>query len=298
MPELPEVETMCRGIAPIVGRRVLHVGRPPCSRRPITIQPRLDSFRRRAEGKTIVAIERLGKRVVIWLGAQVQGLQPLGLRTNCAPLGAEAIVIEPRMTGLVLLADPPTQEHLRWRMRLHGKAARDLLFWDRRGLGSVRLLSAAEFQNKFHGAQQTIGPDALQLPAEALRNRLCRSHRAIKVALLDQRAIAGVGNLYASEILHTAGIHPAARCHRLRRHDWTRLHAAVREVLEAAIRYEGSTLADGTYRNALNQSGGYQNHHRVYDRAGRPCPTCGRGHIRRTVQAQRATFFCPACQRR
>ncbi len=79
MPELPEVETMCRGIAPIVGRRVVRVERPPVACRPISIRPRLDVFRRRAEGKTIVAVERLGKRVVIWLADKAHGLQPVGL---------------------------------------------------------------------------------------------------------------------------------------------------------------------------------------------------------------------------
>ena len=121
--------------------------------------------------------------------------------------------------------------------------------------------------------------------------------RAVKVALLDQRALAGVGNLYASEMLHVAGIHPAKRCHRLTMADWERLHAALQHVLSEAVRYEGSTLSDGTYRNALNRPGSYQSHHRVYDRAGEACPSCGRGPIRRIVQAQRATFFCPDCQR-
>jgi formamidopyrimidine-DNA glycosylase len=311
MPELPEVETMRRGILPIVGRRILQIERPPCSRRPIAIHPRLDLFRRRSEGKFISAVERAGKRVVIWLASQApsqhdqrhqaQGLQPLGL-------GDEAIVIEPRMTGLVLLTNPPTAEHLRFRMRLspaptgkNGRAthgANQLLFWDRRGLGSIRLLTAEEFAAKFSAESKTLGPDALRLRADELRDRLHPSRRAIKVALLDQRALAGVGNLYASEILHVAGIHPAARCHLLRGEQWKRLHAAMRSVLEDAIRYEGSTLSDGTYRNALNESGGYQHHHRVYDRDGEICPTCGQGQIQRIVQSQRSTYFCPNCQRR
>jgi formamidopyrimidine-DNA glycosylase len=118
------------------------------------------------------------------------------------------------------------------------------------------------------------------------------------VALLDQRAIAGVGNLYASEMLHRSRIHPAARCYRLSRDQWTRLHAAMLEVLHSAIEHEGSTLSDGTYRNALNQQGGYQNLHLVYDRAGEECPTCQAATLRRIVQAQRSTFYCPACQRR
>jgi formamidopyrimidine-DNA glycosylase len=104
--------------------------------------------------------------------------------------------------------------------------------------------------------------------------------------------------LYASEMLHRCGIHPAARCDRLHGDPWTRLHAALLAVLESAIEHEGSTLSDGTYRNALNQAGGYQNQHRVYDRAGESCPTCGRGTIQRIVQAQRSTFFCPACQKK
>jgi formamidopyrimidine-DNA glycosylase len=125
------------------------------------------------------------------------------------------------------------------------------------------------------------------------------SGRAVKVAMLDQRAVAGIGNLYASEILHLAGIHPAHRCDKLTRAQWQRVADATHSVLETAIRYEGSTLGDGTYRNALNQAGDYQNHHRVYDRADEACSNCGAGNrVVRIVQAQRATFFCPGCQRK
>ena len=141
-----------------------------------------------------------------------------------------------------------------------------------------------------------LGPDALALSAEELRERLHSSRRAIKVALLDQRAVAGVGNLYASEILHLARVHPAKRCDLLTAAQWEAIHARLLEVLHLAIRHEGSTLSDGTYRNALNQSGGYQNHHRVYDRAGELCVQCSRTAIVRIVQAQRATFYCPLCQ--
>ena len=115
------------------------------------------------------------------------------------------------------------------------------------------------------------------MTAELFREQLGGSKRAVKVALLDQRAVAGIGNLYASEILHLAGIHPAQRCDKITRAQWQAIADATHAVLEAAIRYEGSTLGDGTYRNALNQAGGYQNHHRVYDRAGEACPRCGAG---------------------
>ncbi len=281
MPELPEVETMKRGIASVVGCRITAVERPRCRLRPILIAPSLGPFRRRAVGRTITALGRVGKRVVVELDS------------------GERIVLEPRMTGLVLVADPPNQEHLRLRIALEPggssrSKAEELLFWDRRGLGLVRLVSPAEFESLYGG--ERLGPDALQTSAKLLRERMGSSRRAIKVALLDQRAVAGIGNLYASEILHLSVIDPRRRCDRLRVADWERLHAALVAVLEAAIRHEGSTLSDGTYRNALNQAGDYQNHHRVYDRAGEPCTSC-RKPIERIVQAQRSTFFCPGCQR-
>ncbi len=277
MPELPEVETMRCGILDVVGSRIEDVERVRCRRRPISIEPRIDRFRRRAVGRIICDVGRVGKRVIVHLDS------------------SDAIVLEPRMTGLVLVAEPPTREHLRFRCLLSGKADRALLYWDRRGLGSVRLFSRSEFDAAF--GPEKIGPDALNVTAESLRGQLGRSRRAVKVALLDQRVVAGIGNLYASEILHMAAIHPARRCHKLTRAQWQAITEATRAILESAIRYEGSTLGDGTYRNALNEAGSYQNHHRVYDRAGKACPRCG-GSITRMVQAQRSTYFCPACQPR
>lgn len=277
MPELPEVETMRRGILGIVGARIAAVERTACRRRPIAITPRIDRFRRRAVGCVVCDVGRVGKRVVVRLDSQ------------------DAIVLEPRMTGLVLVVDPPTQEHLRFRCSLIDGAADELLYWDRRGLGSVRLFSPSEFENALGPTK--LGPDALEASGPLLRQRLGTSKRAVKVALLDQRAVAGIGNLYASEILHLAGIHPARRCDKITSSQWNAIADATHEILETAIRYEGSTLSDGTYRNALNESGGYQNHHRVYDRAGQPCPRCGGAkRITRMVQAQRSTFYCRACQ--
>ena len=122
--------------------------------------------------------------------------------------------------------------------------------------------------------------------------------RAIKVALLDQKALAGVGNLYASEILHRAGIHPARSCRRLRKAQWQRVHAEMLCVLHDAIQHQGSTLRDGTYRIARDAPGNYQFSHRVYQRHGQACLACGKAQIVRIVQAQRSTFYCPACQRK
>jgi formamidopyrimidine-DNA glycosylase len=278
VPELPEVETMRRGILGIIGSRITDVARADCRRRAIPIEPRIDRFRRLAVDATVTDVGRIGKRVVVHL--------------DCST----AIVFEPRMTGLVLLAEPPTAEHLRLRITLAGGPHKELLFWDRRGLGSVRLFSTAELAERF--GCDTVGPDALAITAAELESNLGASRRPIKVALLDQRAVAGIGNLYAAEILHRSAIHPARPCNRLRPDDWRRLDGAIQTVLVEAIRHEGSTLSDGTYRNALNQSGDYQQHHCVYDREGKPCVICGNGIIQRIVQAQRATFFCPQCQPR
>jgi formamidopyrimidine-DNA glycosylase len=305
MPELPEVETMRRGIAAVAGCRITGLRRPRSRLQSIVIQPPLAAFRRRAVGSRIDAVGRVGKRIVLELDS------------------GDRIILEPRMTGLVLLADPPDAAHLRLVFELSPRAVGDcpdfrptdakrrgakmglspsvdtpaeLLFWDRRGLGVARLLSPSQF-HRLYGPDR-VGPDALTVSAAVLRSRLEASRRQIKVALLDQRAVAGIGNLYASEILHRAGIHPALPCRRLRGPQWTALHAAIGEVLRAAIRHQGSTLRDGTYRIARNQPGNYQLCHWVYQRAGERCVRCGRGEVVQIVQCQRSTFFCPSCQAR
>jgi len=278
MPELPEVETMRRGIAGITGRTIAAAVCLRCQKRPIRIQPRPAALARRLVGQRVEEVGRLGKRVVLKL------------------FSGERLIFEPRMTGLVLVADPPSAEHLRFRLDLADGPIPNVWYWDRRGLGSIRLVSERQLAEQLGSGR--LGPDALALSAAELRARLGMSRRAIKVALLDQRAVAGIGNLYASEILHLAQVHPGKRCDLLSPVQWQAIHARMLEVLHEAILHEGSTLSDGTYRNALNQAGGYQNQHRVYDRAGEPCRHCRAARIVRIVQAQRATFFCPSCQRK
>jgi formamidopyrimidine-DNA glycosylase len=279
MPELPEVETMVRGIrAAVEGRQIVEFRRAPCAYRPISLEPSLPAIKRRCEGESIVAARRRAKKVVLELSS------------------GDAFVIEPRMTGLVLLADPPDEEHLRceWRL-LFRKKTHSLWFWDQRGLGTVRLLSRQRLAEAL--GETRLGPDALEITPDEWKTRCRATARPIKVALLDQKLVSGIGNLYASEILHLAGIHPARRASRLKPVEFLRLAESVHAILEAAICHEGSTLSDGTYRNALNQAGQYQNAHRVYDRKGEFCLTCRRVEIRRIVQAQRSTYFCPACQK-
>lgn len=277
MPELPEVETMVRGIRPFVeGRRIEAVRRCRCACKPISIRPRFPTLAKRVRGETVVAVRRVAKRVVFDLSS------------------TDAIVIEPRMTGLMLLADPPDREHLRLEFRLSAGPEFDAVrFWDRRGLGTVRLFRSSEFARELGPSK--LGPDALSVGRAAWRELCQRTQRAVKVALLDQKWVAGIGNLYASEILHVARIHPETGADRLSAKQVGRLADAVQAVLTEAIDNEGSTLGDATYRNALNRNGRYQNRHRVYGKRGQPCGRCGTA-IERIMQAQRSTFFCPACQ--
>ncbi len=249
-----------------------------CPRKPISISPRIDQFARRVVGRRVVAVERVGKRVVLRFDSD------------------DRLIFEPRMTGLLLVGDPPDPLYLRLRIEFAGAKNHELWFWDRRGLGHIRLLSPGQFESQL--GPDKLGPDALAITACELREKLRLSRRAIKVALLDQRVVAGIGNLYAAEILHVAGVHPAKSCRRLRKIDWEAIVDATRLVLNDAIRYEGSTLGDGTYRNALNKDGSYQNQHRVYAKAGTTCRRCKEGVIERIVQAQRSTFFCRICQPR
>ncbi|TWU12286.1 Formamidopyrimidine-DNA glycosylase [Symmachiella macrocystis] len=278
MPELPEVETMVRGIRPSVeGRVISAMKKCRCPCKPITMNPTWPRIVKRVVGQRVVEVTRIAKRAVFQLSS------------------GDAIVIEPRMTGLLLLNDPPDRGHLRVRWDFeHPAGDSSLWFWDRRGLGTLSLYSAAELSQRL--APPHLGVDALKITPRQWKVVCGKTKRAIKVALLDQKFVAGIGNLYASEILHRAGIHPQQPADELTQPQIQRMANATRTVLRTAIEHEGSTLSDGTYRNALNQNGSYQNSHRVYQRAEEFCPNCRETPVQRIVQGQRSTFFCPACQ--
>jgi formamidopyrimidine-DNA glycosylase len=278
MPELPEVETMVRGIRPhIVGRKITAVCRCRCVCKPISIRPRFQLLAKRLVGEQIDEVSRWGKRVVLRIS------------------DGSAVVIEPRMTGLMLLSDPPDRDHLRIEWQFAGKGTyNSLWFWDRRGLGTVTLLPKGEIERRVGSGM--LGPDALEMNAANWAEYCSATARPIKIVLLDQSVAAGIGNLYASEILHLAKIHPARPANRLTANEIARLAKAVSRILNDAIRHEGSTLSDATYRTALNGNGSYQARHCVYDRAGERCLTCDGGVVVRIVQGQRSTFYCPECQ--
>lgn len=286
MPELPEVETMCRGLDCVVGGRIIAVEFPRSRVRPLAITPAPATLGRRITDRTLAAVRRRGKRVVLELAGDDRSADVLWL------------AIEPRMTGLMLVAEPPSSDHVRLVLELdHGRRDRPqrVLFWDRRGLGTITLYDRAGLEAACGAAK--LGPDGLEVTGVDLAARLGRSRRAVKPALLDQRAVAGIGNIYAAEILFRVGIDPRSPCRRLSAEAWERIASAARSVLAEAVRFEGSSIGDETYRTTDNRVGRFQHRHRVYGRADLPCRSCGQPIVR-IVQAQRATFFCPQCQTR
>ncbi|MFH1302385.1 MAG: DNA-formamidopyrimidine glycosylase family protein, partial [Planctomycetota bacterium] len=221
MPELPEVETMVRGIRESVeGRLISGFQECPCPCKPIAMTPGFKAIRTRVLNQKIIAVRRLAKRVILDLE------------------NSDSFVIEPRMTGLMLLSDPPDTGHLRleWLLK-KGKSKNSLWFWDRRGLGTVRLFRKSELETALGPLK--LGPDALAISVKELKQRCSETSRAIKVALLDQKMIAGIGNLYASEILHLSRIHPEQAANRLTDSEVQEMHKALNRILKTAIRYEG-----------------------------------------------------------
>ena len=279
---------MVRGVRPhVVGRTIAGLTVPRGGKtaagaplRPISLEPGLSSMAARVRGRVIEAVERRAKRVVLRLA------------------GGRAFAVEPRMTGLMVLGEPPTTGHVRLVWELGPPAAPGqrfdaLRFWDRRGLGTVTLYEPGELEERLSPAK--LGPDPLAMTPADWRAALSKTARPVKVALLDQKLAAGIGNLYASEVLFHARVLPHRPANSLSGEEADAIAAAAVHVLSEAIEYEGSTLSDGTYRNALGDPGRYRNEHRVYQRHGDPCPRCG-AEILRTVQAQRSTFWCAGCQ--
>ena len=276
MPELPEVETMRRGLLPTIGGIITAVVEPDIPYRPIKIDPSIKEFRKRVLGQEIVAVDRIAKRVLVKLSS------------------GDSVVMQPKMAGIAMISTPPSEQHTRVVFELRGAAVPRFLYWDRRGLGTVSLWTAAQIEE--HLGPDKLGPDASIVDQKTFAERFGAIDREIKVAMLDQRVVCGIGNLYAAEILHAAKVHPSIRCKELSRLKWNRIHRETIRILNEAIEKEGSTLSDGTYRNSLNGEGSYQNQHLVYDREDEPCLTCKKVAIQKIVQAQRSTFFCPKCQ--
>jgi formamidopyrimidine-DNA glycosylase len=272
MPELPEVETVRRRLAPhLVGRVVAEIEildhRLTDPEPPAAVAARL-------AGSRIEAVRRRGKYLVIELD------------------DGAALTIHLRMTGNVLwLPSPPEAAPPFLRARALLDDGSYLGYTDVRRFGTWRV---AEDGVELLLAGK-LGPEPLDgWAAVDLARALAGRKAPVKAALLDQRVVAGVGNIYADEALFAARIHPAAPAGRLSRARVTRLHDAVRDVLQAGIDAQGASIRD--FRTPDGGYGSAQERFAVYGRGGEPCENCGTP-LRRTVIAQRGTTYCPRCQR-
>jgi formamidopyrimidine-DNA glycosylase len=282
MPELPEVETVRRGLAPLMeGRRILwaDVNRPdlrwplPPNLAETLTGARVERLRRRS--KYILADLDIGQTVILHLGMSGR------------------ILVAGQTVGDFALPQAATDRHDH--VVLHMDGGVRVTFNDARRFGMIDLAPTAAAEA--HWLLQGIGPEPLGNGFdEAYLTRALQGRVApVKSALLDQRLVAGLGNIYVCEVLHRAGIHPARAAGRISARRAGGLVPIIRQVLSEAIGAGGSTLRD--YRQADGELGYFQHSFRVYGREGDPCPNgCGQT-IRRIVQSGRSSFYCPSCQR-
>ncbi len=270
MPELPEVEYVARQLRDeLVGRTVVAAD-VLWPRAVEGLDPR--ALAGRVVGQRVCAVGRRGKYVLVTLS------------------GGDVLLVHRRMSGNLLLRtsnedDPYT------RVSFTLDDGRRLVFSDPRKFGRLRLVAAESLP----AVLSALGPEPLDdaFTPEALATRLAGRSRAIKALLLDQTAVAGLGNIYADEALFRAGIHPLRPAASLTPAEVAALHAAIRGVLLTGIEHGGTTF--GRHRDVFNEAGTNVDHLEVYRRTGQPCRRCGTA-LRRIVVAQRGTHFCPVCQ--
>ena len=275
MPELPEVETIVRELA-----------------------PRLEGFRI-AEARLIKTdVLRGVSKARLLRTLKGNSFEEVGRRAKHAVfrLGSEhRMVIQPRMTGsLVVHEQALTRDQRRYAVLVCTlEDGRLLVYRDVRRLGTVWLLDEAGWA-AYTGR---IGPEPLEetFTPFVLADRLRGTTVAIKKAIMDQKRIAGVGNIYANEALFEAGIDPSKPTNKLSLDEFARLHAAVTGVLERAVKSSGTTVRD--YRTGTGEEGRFQFELKVYGRGGEPCVTCGKKLVTTHTIDLRATTFCPKCQR-
>ena len=278
MPELPEVETIVSDLRPhLVGRTIVD-----CELRfPSMVRhPEPEAFTRGVRGGRIATLARRGKYIVAALGAP--------------PESAELLIVHLGMSGQLRLVEAGTAFSTHTHVVFLLDDGRHLRYRDPRRFG--RLLHGTEAELVAARALPRLGPEPLDpgFGPDDLYRRLHGRHAPLKAVLLDQHAIAGVGNIYADESLHRAGLRPGRRASSVSRAAAARLHRAIRDSLEQGIANRGSSV--DTYRDAWGQIGGQQERLLVYGRAGEPCTVCGRP-LALVQIAGRSTVFCRRCQR-
>lgn len=273
MPELPEVETSLRDLEPLLRERTIVAAEVAWPR--IVAAPMLDEFLVRIVGQRFADFARRGKYMIFHME------------------GGDLLIVHLRMTGRLSVEPPDAQVDAHTHVLLSLDDGRKLHFRDPRKFGRVWLVSdAAAVIGK-------LGPEVWDraFSAAALQKTLAGRKAPIKALLLDQRIAAGIGNIYADEVLFAARIHPGRPAGRLKPGEVKRLHSAIRSLLARAVERGGSSLgsASTNYRRPAGAVGEFQAEHQVFRRTGQPCPRCG-APIERIVVAQRSTHFCPHCQ--
>jgi len=277
MPELPEVETIRRQLIPeVVGRRIesAAVGQRDILGRGHRSPRRFEEL---VAGRRITAIARRGKALLLALD------------------DADTLVVRLGMSGRLLAvdADEPHAPHTHVVLRLND--GRELRYVDPRRFGEVYLARGTE-PAAIPGLAK-LGPEPFSRDlCEHLRGKLAQRSAAIKQVLMDQRFLAGLGNIYADEALFRARVHPSQPADTLTDDEVARLCRAIPQVLRRAIRRCGTTIADGSYVDARGAPGSFQRCLAAYGREGRPCPRCGAA-IKRITLGGRSAHFCPVCQR-
>ena len=265
MPELPEVETIARTLKPHLPGRTILSADLRWARTLATPSPK--KFREQIRGQKIEGVARRAKYLIL-------------------QLSSFSLLIHLRMSGDLLIRDSaiPPEKHDRLVLELSGN--RSLVFNDTRKFGRVWLTEDPQT------VLGKLGPEPLgrDFTPQWLYSALQKKNRQLKPLLLDQTFLAGLGNIYTDEALHIAKLHPNAASGSVTVKQAEALHEAIRTVLKEGIRRNGASI-DWVYRG-----GEFQNHFRVYDREGQPCPRCG-GKIVRLVVGQRGTHICPKCQR-
>lgn len=274
MPELPEVETVVRGLqSALPGRRIVEVrlGKTDFIEDPATIE-------RELPGSRISAVRRHGKFIVLDLQSK-NGANERG-----------TLLIHLGMTGQILTCEPqrPIASHTHVFFSLDD--GREMRYTDIRRFGKIRLLRNGTGE----GALGGLGLDPTEAGEHEFIARLAGRRARVKALLLDQHVLRGMGNIYTDESLWRAHIHPRRLGANLSKGELHRLYQAVRCVLAEAIRLRGSSISD--YVDAEGNRGEFQLRHRVYQREGEKCVRC-RSEIRREIVAGRSSYFCPRCQR-
>ena len=271
MPELPEVETIRRGLERMLkGRRVDGVDWRPAKRLRSHSPHPLPGL----EGRTVKRLDRTGKFLLIGLD------------------DGSTLLIHLGMTGKLLFADAGEAERPHTHLVLHLDDERELRFSDPRRFGTVRLYGPGEpIADLAH-----YGPDALssRFTAKRLAESMAKSRAPLKAFLMDQTKVAGVGNIYACEALWRSGLSPRRVAGSVAKSKVPLLHASIQGVLRDSIGRGGTSFND--YVDAIGREGEFVADLAVFQREGEPCPRCG-GGIRRIVQSGRSTFYCPKCQR-